>query len=337
MIEEISAKKRLVSIARDFKIPYTASMEIITKCNFNCIHCYIPKHTKVMPTSVILNTLDQMREIGVLDLMLTGGEIFLHQDVMDIVAYARSKGMRVTLFTNLSLLDENKVKRLSELYITQISTTLFSLDEMVNDNITCAQNSVVRILKNLRLLKKYGISTEVKVPVLKQNKSAVSVIRKFCKDNGFLFNYTTSITSRTNGDKTPCSYALSQDELNDILPILEGYTNTQDFWETEPVCSAICTSIHIDIDGNVSPCISFPYILGNIYETPLKKIWKEALARYEVFAIKKKDLHECGHCDLQEFCIRCPGLAYSEDKTLLGCSSMDRRVAIARKKNKSSK
>lgn len=331
MIEEISAKKRLVSIARDFKIPYAASMEIITKCNFNCIHCYIPKHTKVMPTPVILNALDQMREIGVLDLMLTGGEIFLHQDIMDIVAYARSKGMRVTLFTNLSLLDENNVKRLAELYITQISTTLFSLDEIVNDGITCSENSVTQILENLRLLKKYGINTEVKVPILKQNKDGIFDIRKFCEENGFTFNFTTAITSRTNGDRTPLDYAISQQDLNEILPVLDDDDDSQDFWKTAPLCSAMCTSLHIDVDGNVSPCISFLYIIGNIYQKTLQEIWGQALDRCEIFKIKKQDLSECSDCDLKDYCVRCPGLAYTEDKTLLGCSSLDRRTAVARK------
>ncbi|WP_406243338.1 SPASM domain-containing protein [Tissierella carlieri] len=73
--------------------------------------------------------------------------------------------------------------------------------------------------------------------------------------------------------------------------------------------------------------------VGNIFDSSISDIWNNSEELKKIKRMKKKDLPECVNCDLIDFCGRCPGLALSEDKTLYGCSSVDRQIAIARKQN----
>ena len=44
MYEEVKDPKIMQITAKENGAPYSAIIEIITKCNFNCEHCYIPEH-----------------------------------------------------------------------------------------------------------------------------------------------------------------------------------------------------------------------------------------------------------------------------------------------------
>lgn len=331
MSKEVLLQETPAQISAKLGVPYSASIEILTKCNFDCVHCYIPEHTQEMPTKTVLQIIDQMKELGVFELMLTGGEIFLHKGIMEIISYARSKGLRVTLFSNISLLDNDTVSQLAALYVMEVSTTIFSLDPKVNDAITQRTGSLKRILKSIELLKKYRIPTEIKVPVMQQNKNDYIQIRNFCAENGLKFNYSTAITARTNGDQLPCSFCLEKEDLKNVLRDIEGNATVRKFHGETQVCHAVSNSFHVDVVGNVTPCISFPYTYGNVYSQSLKEIWYSAKERSSLIALQKKDLTDCAECDLRDWCVRCPGLALSEDGTLLGCSHMDRETAIVRK------
>lgn len=154
--------------ATKLNLPYSASIEIITKCNFKCEHCYIPEHTEEMSYSTIVSIVDQLKELGVFEIMLTGGEIVMHKEFMEVVKYIRKKGMRTILFSNISLLSEEQIRELAEIYITEISTSLFSLEDAINSSITKTMNSTKMVLDKVRLIKKYNIPLEIKVPVMKK-------------------------------------------------------------------------------------------------------------------------------------------------------------------------
>ncbi|MDY5101805.1 MAG: radical SAM protein [Agathobacter sp.] len=325
-LEELATKKDM---------PYSASIEILTKCNFKCEHCYIPHHTEEMKYDVIINIVNQLKELGVVELMITGGEIALHKHFMDIVRYVRKLGIRLILFSNISLLNEDQIKVLSELYITEISTSLFSLNDKINSSITGVENSGEKVIENALLIRKYNIPLEIKVPIMKKNRKSYKEIEKFCDNNGIKITYTTAITSKTDGNCAPCEFALCQKELNEFILKNDPSSMevTQNYSEicNDYVCKAVGSNLHIDVKGHVYPCISFPYVYGSILEDSLEEIWYKSNARKVLKNIRKGELTGCVQCDLNNVCLRCPGLAYSEQKSLLGCSILDKKLAISRK------
>lgn len=93
--EKSMSLQDIASAAFKNTIPYQATIELLTQCNLRCEHCYIPSHTcSGLPYEKVIDVLNQLRRLGTFELLLTGGEIFLRKDILDIIAHARKLGMR---------------------------------------------------------------------------------------------------------------------------------------------------------------------------------------------------------------------------------------------------
>lgn len=90
-MKEIVETIDIQDMATQNDFPYSAIIEILTKCNFACEHCYLPEHTETMKYKDIVNIVDQLYALGVFEITLTGGEIVLHPLFMDIISYIRKK------------------------------------------------------------------------------------------------------------------------------------------------------------------------------------------------------------------------------------------------------
>ena len=62
-----------------------------------------------MTTERIIGLLDEFAEAGVLQVFLTGGEIFAHSDAIQIINHARTKPFSTQIFTNGLLITEEKL------------------------------------------------------------------------------------------------------------------------------------------------------------------------------------------------------------------------------------
>ena len=96
--------------------PAIAFIETTNLCNLRCKHCYANsayKRPNEMSTELIKETIDQLADAGILQLFLSGGEIFAHRDAVEIINYARTKPFYTQVFTNGLLITEEKLAALA--------------------------------------------------------------------------------------------------------------------------------------------------------------------------------------------------------------------------------
>ena len=88
------------------RIPVSGTIEPTLRCNLRCVHCYIPHDfiEKELSYGEWCQVLDEIVTEGCLWLLITGGEPFIRDDILDIYTYAKKKGMIITLFTNGTLI-----------------------------------------------------------------------------------------------------------------------------------------------------------------------------------------------------------------------------------------
>lgn len=99
------------------RVPQSVTIELLTLCNLKCEHCYIPEHNNSGLDYLILKDLfKQLRKMGSLNLVLTGGEIFLRKDIITLVELARTLGFRVSLLSNSTMITDEQINQLSNLY-----------------------------------------------------------------------------------------------------------------------------------------------------------------------------------------------------------------------------
>jgi len=146
--------------------------------------------------------------MGCFELVLTGGEIFTRNDAVDIIKKAREMHFSVTLFSNISLLDEPMVAKLSSLHLREISCTVFSLNPILHDKITRRKGSLHKVLRNIDLLKKHAIPIEVKTILMSVDPDAYKHLNEFCLRKGIEYLVTTYICAKNDNDKSPKELSL---------------------------------------------------------------------------------------------------------------------------------
>src|SRR5512136_2462306 len=97
-------------------IPLSVQFELTYRCNLACSHCYVVNRgEKELSFNEITDVLDQLAEANCFFLTLTGGDVFMRDDTLNIVRYARSKGFVTKIFTNGNLITENVAHELGKL------------------------------------------------------------------------------------------------------------------------------------------------------------------------------------------------------------------------------
>lgn len=312
----------------------SVTIELTSLCNWRCVHCYIPDYQIYgLPYEKIIELLYQLRENNVFDLILTGGEALLREDLVDIVSFARRLGFRVSILSNASLVTEDFAKKLSKLYISSFSSTIFSMNEHIHDSITRKKDSLKHALRGLCLLKKYNIPIEIKTPILNLNCEEYREIYKFTVKNNFEYTCSPIIFPSMDGNLNPLKHTIDNNILmNEIETIDELMNfNRNRFLPNEPICSILNYSVYITSEGMVYPCGSYPIKMGNIYNDFIMDIWENELSR-SIRERKNDKLTECLSCHIAEYCNYCPGISFLETGNELNCSQISKNLAQTRYK-----
>lgn len=308
---------------------------LLSRCNHNCIHCYIPGHdSSGLSSNKIKQCIDEAYSLGALNVTFTGGEILLREDLLDLINYARQKHMRVFLMSNGYALDEQYIMKLAKLYIAEFSTTIYSMEPSIHDAITRVPGSLNKTLKNVELLQNHNISVTIKTPLMEKNKFSYREVEKYAHFNGFNFRTSPSIFSKTDGESTPHNYEIQTDlrtivcETDTINARYRGELISQNNGDIP--CIAGHSNICVNYDGKVWPCNTLPLCVGDIHKNSLGEIWHHSEVLKEWRQKCKQMPRACQSCNLHKNCVRCPGLAYMEDGDLYGCSSAAKRIAEQR-------
>ncbi len=137
--------------------PTMVYLQLTRYCNLACKHCWSdsgearPRELTILEVRTLL---DQMAELGCFKLRLGGGEPLGRGDWYDIVKYANSKGIRVSLSTNATMATRAVAGKIGELDIDEIKVSLEAASEKSYDYIRGERSyrKAIRGIKNLKEL-----------------------------------------------------------------------------------------------------------------------------------------------------------------------------------------
>lgn len=151
------------------KKKYKINLHILEACNFRCRQCFSKFGTgKLLPVEDWKKIVDNcIAGVDVTEFNIAGGEPMLYPGLAELVKYIRNKGVKVSLITNGSLMDEEWIKNYAGLYET-IGFSVDSLDDETNKKIgRCNRNGktipVGRIVKLCGLIRKYAPGCRIKI------------------------------------------------------------------------------------------------------------------------------------------------------------------------------
>lgn len=147
---------------------YKINLHILEACNFRCRQCFSKFGTeKLLPVEDWKKIIDNcIAGADVTEFNIAGGEPMLYPGLTELVKYIRSKGVKASLITNGSLMDEEWIKNYSGLYET-IGFSVDSLDDETNRKIgRCDRSGKTmpsgRIVELCGLIRKYAPGCRIK-------------------------------------------------------------------------------------------------------------------------------------------------------------------------------
>ena len=102
------------------------------KCNLECTHCSSNASsgkTLGYSTDEAKRIIDQMADVGVLDVAFSGGEPLLRRDLEELITYARAKGMSTGTSTNGYALTPNRAQQLRQAGLDRLQISVDGLQE----------------------------------------------------------------------------------------------------------------------------------------------------------------------------------------------------------------
>ena len=105
-----------------------------------------------LTTAECLHVVDQLADLGVFNLALSGGEILVRRDLFEIAEYARSKRFLLRLFTNGTLIKPANADRIAALHPFAVEISVYGADAATHDAITQCPGSFAATLRALHLL-----------------------------------------------------------------------------------------------------------------------------------------------------------------------------------------
>lgn len=112
------------------------SIEIIHKCPNRCLHCSSNSDincTLKIETAEVKKIINSASKLNTEVLSISGGEPFLHDGLLEIVHYAKSKGIKVYIYTSGIILniagrvDSIQQELLQQLYSVAVDKIIFDL------------------------------------------------------------------------------------------------------------------------------------------------------------------------------------------------------------------
>jgi len=122
----------IINLSKDSR-PEEIMIEVTTRCNFSCIHCFrnmMSEDFTDMDIELFKKIINEASQIGVKWIVFSGwGEPLVHPRIIEFLKYTKERGLRILLNTNGFLLK----KYVEEIYDIKVDKIVISIDSLRED------------------------------------------------------------------------------------------------------------------------------------------------------------------------------------------------------------
>ena len=265
--------------------PSHAQIGLTNACPQNCAYCYNKNRTgKSMDKETIIQTIKDLKRLGVFWLGFTGGEPLLNKDIVEITESV-GEGCAIKLFTTGCNLSPSLAAELKKAGLFYVSVSLDHWSGPEHDRIRGYQGAFQIALKAIEIFKSEGFHVSVSTVLTKERFQEATIERflEFLTGLGVheawlseakpavadLWN-PQSVISETERRKLTAFQDRYNKQGKLTLNYLGHFEGKEHFG-----CTAGHKMVYIDACGEVSPCVFTPMSFGNVRHQPLPDIFRE--------------------------------------------------------------
>jgi len=329
--------------------PFMVSYSITTKCNLKCKHCYSESIDEPDPdelsTEEALQLMDDLSNWGIGLLVIDGGEPLCREDLLDVVKYASAKGIRTTLGSNGTLIDETMAKKMLDAGVRSIAISVDGVDAQTHDSFRGTSGAFEQTFKGIEACRNTGLPFQFNMVIRKGALSQLEDMLRLAVDSGANAAEFFDLVAAGRAKQECRDQVLSHDERKQAMewlaqaqedcpivirvpacpmyPLLLKEKRIQprhfpvEMLQRVPYYDRGCAAgmpmgyVMVKSNGDVNPCMLLQVKLGNIREQSIISIWENSPVLAQ---LRQRELLKgaCGDCSYKDTCSGCRGRAYEE-------------------------
>ncbi len=325
--------------------------EITRSCNLFCAHCRGSashgQYSGELSTEECFQLIDQILEVGKPILILTGGEPLIRKDVFQIAEYAVTKGLRVVMGSNGTLITEETAAKLKQVPISRLAVSLDFPIAKLQDNFRGQVGAFDAAIAGIDNVHRAGVDVQINSTITRLNVDYLDELMALALKVGAVAFHPFLLVPTGRG-KGLESVALSPQQYEETLNwMYERQATLKDGLFFKPTCAphylrvvkqrekqgrdiTVMTKpssgqlpMHsitrgclagtgfcfISHQGRVQGCGYLDVSAGNIKEKSFSQIWSESPLFCQL-----RDLTnikgKCGICEYRKICGGCRARAY---------------------------
>lgn len=319
---------------------FSALVELTYRCNLDCYFCYndLSLEGRTLHKDQYLRFFEDLQSMGVLNLVLTGGEPLSHPDFWELATHARGLGFALRIKTNGHALRGALAERmLRDVDPLQIDISLHGATAKTHDRQTRVPGSFDRLMQNLAECRELGLRIKLNSTLTCWNEHEVEGIFEIADRFDCPLQVDPEVTPRDDGDAEPLDIRASTEGLRRLFRLQRDRARSPgpqveasrivvgrqdaDLMKASSVpsderkkhCGAGSVGIAVDPFGNVYPCVQWRTSIGNLHDQSVQEIWANRAVldplRDTLMQVSEKiAAEEGGNGAHLAFC---PGLAHS--------------------------
>ena len=290
---------------RALSAPLRVSLAITAGCNLRCAHCSAGVGRVSWPPPIggrdLEDVLRQLRQAGVFEVRVTGGEPLCHANCLSLLEYAASLGMGTALDTNATLVDRKVARQLARIArirpIRRISVSLDGATRETHERLRGA-GSYDAVVAGIQALVSETLPVRLFCTVTRLNAREIADMPRVARELGakrLNFNILAPTSDRSDAPLQPSrsdrEYAASAlcEMAGEHTGFLEGSflewalflagkkanTRTGAGAQVGRLQSCTARACSIRPDGTVVPCdLLWDLPAGNVLEKSFIDIWR---------------------------------------------------------------
>lgn len=309
---------------------FAVLVELTYRCNLDCVFCYndVGLAGTAMTAEGWIRFFEDLRDMQVLNLTLSGGEPLAHPDFWRLGKRARDLGFVVRVKSNGHALSGEAARRLKDdLDPYMVEVSLHGSRAESHDRQTRVAGSFERLLRNVAGMVALGLRVKMNATLTAWNEGEAEAMFAIADTLGVRLQFDPEVTPRDNGDRSPLALTASREGVLNLMRL--GFARARDAAGGPPGpeverqaddlmapaeagkhCGAGSSGIAVDPFGNVYPCVQWRRAVGNLHDASIREIWQASPALREVRDVSVEVKHLVGeHGADGPLLSFCPGTA----------------------------
>ena len=181
--------------------PLSCTMELTYRCNFRCRMCYIrmtdeqaAPYGRLRTVEEWLDMAGQMRDAGVLNLILTGGECTTYPGFERLYEQLAQMGFRISIMTNAGAYTDSIREVFRRYPPSSAGITLYGGSNETYEAVTGDPKGFDRVVENIRFFQSIRVPVELNFTIIRQNIRDYPKVGELCQELGLSYTLITDIT-----------------------------------------------------------------------------------------------------------------------------------------------